>query len=67
MERRIAEFRQLNGPVMFGGRLLSEVDDRSLALPDNLGGNLVEEKDRFIPAPSVPAPEGFQTRATATA
>jgi hypothetical protein len=52
---------------MFGGRLLSEVDDRSLALPDNLGGNLVEDNDRFIPPPSVPPPEGFQAEANARA
>jgi NADH dehydrogenase (ubiquinone) flavoprotein 1 len=49
VERRIAEFRQLNGPVMFGGKLLSQVDDRTLALPDNLGGNLVESGDRHVP------------------
>ncbi|CAG8645939.1 17344_t:CDS:2, partial [Acaulospora colombiana] len=49
VERRIAEFRELNGPVMFGGKLLSQVDDRTLALPDNLGGNLVESGDKHVP------------------
>ena len=42
VERRIDEFRAQNGPVLFGGRLKSEVDP-TLAMPDNLGGNLVEE------------------------
>ena len=41
VERRIAEFREKNGPVLFGGRLLSQVDD-TLAIPDNMGGNLVD-------------------------
>ena len=35
VEKRIAEFRRLNGSVLFGGRLVSEVDP-SLALPDIL-------------------------------
>jgi NADH dehydrogenase (ubiquinone) flavoprotein 1 len=47
VERRITEFRKLNGPVMFGGKLLSGVEDKTLALPDNLGGNLVEPSDRL--------------------
>lgn len=42
VERRIAEFRAKNGPVLFGGRLLSETDP-TLAIPDNMGGNLVDE------------------------
>jgi NADH dehydrogenase (ubiquinone) flavoprotein 1 len=41
VERRIEEFRKANGPVLFGGKLGSEVDP-SLAMPDNLGGNLKE-------------------------
>lgn len=55
VERRISEFRETNGPVMFGGRLLSQVDDFSLALPDNLGGNLIEPADKVIEAPTPPA------------
>jgi NADH dehydrogenase (ubiquinone) flavoprotein 1 len=42
VEARIEKFRAENGPVLFGGRLRSEVDF-SLATPDNLGANLVEE------------------------
>ena len=41
VEKRIEAFRATNGPVLFGGRLKSQVDD-TLAIPDNLGGNLVE-------------------------
>lgn len=67
MERRIAEFRALNGPIMFGGRSLSDVDDWTLALPDNLGGNLVEDNDRYIHAPIPPPPEKFQTEMNAKA
>jgi NADH dehydrogenase (ubiquinone) flavoprotein 1 len=52
VERRITEFRKLNGPVMFGGKLLSGVEDKTLALPDNLGGNLVEPSDRLVEAPN---------------
>jgi len=52
VERRITEFRKLNGPVMFGGKLLSSVQDKTLALPDNLGGNLVEPSDRLVEAPN---------------
>ncbi len=43
VERRIDEFRAQNGPVLFGGRLKSELGDETLAVPDNLGGHLVEE------------------------
>lgn len=42
VERRIDEFRAKNGPVLFGGRLKSELDP-TLATPDNLGAYLVEE------------------------
>ena len=41
VERRIDEFRAKNGPVLFGGRLLSQTDD-TLAIPDNMGGSLVD-------------------------
>jgi NADH dehydrogenase (ubiquinone) flavoprotein 1 len=41
VERRIAEFRAREGGVMFGGRLIRDVDP-SLAIPDNLGGQLPE-------------------------
>ncbi|KAF4607852.1 NADH dehydrogenase [ubiquinone] flavoprotein 1, mitochondrial [Pleurotus pulmonarius] len=41
VEERIAQFRAANGPVLFGGRLRSQVDE-SLAIPDNLGANLKE-------------------------
>lgn len=41
VEKRIDDFRAANGPVLFGGRLKSETDP-TLALPDNLGANLVE-------------------------
>ncbi|CAG7851748.1 SubName: Full=Probable NADH2 dehydrogenase (Ubiquinone) flavoprotein 1 {ECO:0000313/EMBL:CCA67365.1} [Serendipita indica DSM 11827] len=54
VEARIAEFRKLNGPVMFGGKMLKDIDDRTLALPDNLGGNLVEDGDRYLKAPTPP-------------
>ena len=37
---------------MFGGKLLSDVKDATLALPDNLGGNLVEGGDRRFEAPN---------------
>ena len=36
VERRISEFRAINGAVGFGGHLASAVDD-TLAVPDNLG------------------------------
>lgn len=42
VEKRIASFRADNGPVLFGGRLLSSQTDPTLALPDNLGANLPE-------------------------
>jgi hypothetical protein len=41
VEARIAQFRSANGPVLFGGKLKSEVDP-SLAMPDNLGLDLPE-------------------------
>ena len=41
VEKRIEAFRAANGPVLFGGRLKSQVDD-TLAIPDNMGGNLAE-------------------------
>lgn len=42
VERRIAEYRAANGPVLFGGKLKSDTDFR-LAVPDNLGASLIEE------------------------
>jgi NADH dehydrogenase (ubiquinone) flavoprotein 1 len=36
VERRIEEFRKINGAVGFGGHLASKVDE-TLAIPDNLG------------------------------
>jgi peptidoglycan hydrolase-like protein with peptidoglycan-binding domain len=36
VEARIKAFREKNGPVLFGGRLASNVD-KTLAIPDNLG------------------------------
>ena len=39
VEKRIAQFRAENGPVLFGGRLQSQTDP-TLAIPDNLGGTL---------------------------
>lgn len=41
VEQRIADYRVANGPVAFGGRLVSEMDD-TLAVPDNLGARLPE-------------------------
>jgi len=41
VEARINKYRAENGPVLFGGRLGSQVDP-TLAIPDNLGGNLKE-------------------------
>jgi len=41
VEARINKFRAENGPVLFGGRLLSQVDPTH-TLPDNLGANLKE-------------------------
>jgi len=52
VERRIAEFRAQNGPVLFGGRLLSQVEDRTLAFPDNLGGNLEEVVPKLLERPA---------------
>jgi NADH dehydrogenase (ubiquinone) flavoprotein 1 len=47
VEARINKFRAEHGTVLFGGRLGSQVDP-TLAIPDNMGGNLKE-----IHAPSV--------------
>ncbi|EJD35592.1 NADH-ubiquinone oxidoreductase [Auricularia subglabra TFB-10046 SS5] len=41
VEKRIDQFRAEHGAVLFGGQLKSEVD-YSLAVPDNLGGSLVD-------------------------
>lgn len=60
VEARIAEFRERKGPVMFGGRLLADVDDRTLAMPDNLGGNLVESGDQHVEPTMGPGPEKWQ-------
>jgi hypothetical protein len=38
MEARIAQFREKNGDVLFGGKLVKDVDMR-YAVPDNLGGD----------------------------
>jgi NADH dehydrogenase (ubiquinone) flavoprotein 1 len=45
VERRITEFRAINGTVGFGGHLASEVDD-NLAVPDNLALRLPESTPR---------------------
>lgn len=50
VERRISEFRAINGSVGFGGHLAREVDD-SLAIPDNLGLQLPDSTPR--PQPNV--------------
>ena len=41
VERRISEFRAINGSVGFGGHLASATDD-TLAVPDNMGLRLPE-------------------------
>jgi len=41
VERRITEFRAREGGVLFGGRLVRDVDP-ALAIPDDLGGHLPE-------------------------
>jgi NADH dehydrogenase (ubiquinone) flavoprotein 1 len=41
VEKRIRDFRSREGGVMFGGRMMADVDP-SLALPDNLGAQLQE-------------------------
>ena len=46
MEARLASFHAKNGPVLFGGKLMSETDGR-FAIPDNLGG----DAQRTIAAP----------------
>jgi len=38
VEARLAAFNAKNGQVLFGGRLMSDVDAR-YAIPDNLGGD----------------------------
>lgn len=45
VEARIDAFRAANGGVLFGGQLKSQVDP-TLAVPDNLGANLIEPGDR---------------------
>jgi NADH dehydrogenase (ubiquinone) flavoprotein 1 len=45
VERRITEFRAINGAVGFGGQLASAADD-NLALPDNLGLHLPDSTPR---------------------
>lgn len=45
VEARIDAFRASQGGVMFGGRMIRDVDP-TLAIPDNLGANLVEPGDR---------------------
>jgi NADH dehydrogenase (ubiquinone) flavoprotein 1 len=47
VEERIAKFRAENGPVLYGGKLKSEVDKR-LAVPDDLGANLIEVGDAKV-------------------
>ncbi|KAH0826876.1 NADH-binding subunit of NADH:ubiquinone oxidoreductase [Lanmaoa asiatica] len=46
VEARIDAFRAANGGVLFGGQLKSQVDP-TLAVPDNLGANLIESGDRI--------------------
>ncbi|CAE6436928.1 unnamed protein product [Rhizoctonia solani] len=41
VERRIAEYRAANGPVLFGGKLKKDINFK-YAVADNLGANLVE-------------------------
>lgn len=41
VEKRIEDFRAREGGVLFGGRLAREVEP-TLAIPDNLGGQLPE-------------------------
>ncbi len=48
VEKRIDDYRAKYGPVLFGGQLKSDVDP-TLAVPDNLGVNLVE------PPPAAPS------------
>ncbi|KAG2081777.1 NADH-binding subunit of NADH:ubiquinone oxidoreductase [Suillus cothurnatus] len=45
VEARIDAFRASHGGVMFGGRMIRDADP-TLAIPDNLGANLVEPGDR---------------------
>lgn len=48
VEARINAFRAEKGPVMFGGRMADSVD-RTLAVPDNLGLYLEENKSSSTP------------------
>ena len=48
VEKRIEEYRRVNGGVMFGGRLVKDVEER-LALPDNMGANLPEVQSQPQP------------------
>ena len=45
VEARIDTFRAANGGVLFGGQLKSQVDP-TLAIPDNIGANVIEPGDR---------------------
>ena len=45
VERRISEFRAINGSVGFGGHLASAADD-TLAIPDNMGLRLSDSTPR---------------------
>ena len=45
VERRISEFRAINGAVGFGGHLASAADDNQ-AVPDNLGLRLPDSTPR---------------------
>ncbi|KAH7084030.1 NADH-ubiquinone oxidoreductase [Auriculariales sp. MPI-PUGE-AT-0066] len=47
VEAHIAKFRELNGPVLFGGRLRSDVNF-DLAVPDNLGPALEPPKQSSV-------------------
>ena len=42
VEKRIREFRAREGGVMFGGRMVKEIGEERLALPDNMGASLPE-------------------------
>jgi NADH dehydrogenase (ubiquinone) flavoprotein 1 len=56
VERRIAEFRSREGGVMLGGRLTRDVDP-SLAIPNNLDGQLPE-----VALPTAQTPPMLLTR-----
>lgn len=55
VEARISTFRAEHGPVLFGGRMKSEIDPK-LALPDNLGAHLDGDAARAAPTAPVAAP-----------